>query len=133
MSDLTESAEVVLRTHPKLFIFVCIVAILMAGWSIRTFAEKRELRDHIQQDTAEKGDIREDLSILQDQVRNLGLQLETRFLLLDIRALESEIYQIETLDAQGEILDRDRVRLSQLRSALSEAVRTLSQLPERDQ
>ena len=125
MSDLSDAAEEVIQTHPKVFILIVMVAVMLITFTYKVFAEQKDLDEHVNLSELEMSAVRQDINTVKEDVRNLGAQLEIRFLLLDIRGIESEIYSIETLQAANEILPRDRARLSTLRSALSEAQRIL--------
>jgi len=139
--DAVESAVFTLGAHPKVFFFITLVAVFILGWSYKVFAEKTELAlsveqqqaalaAHIALEGAARSDLGKQIELIRMEQGELSATMAINFLLQDIARLDSEIYDIETLEASGQILQRDRQRLVQLRSQLTEKRRQLNLLSE---
>ncbi len=135
--DAKSAAEYTLGAHPKLFIFIASIVIILAVWVNEVFAEKKELSaaveevsaelaTHVKDSDADIRNISNQIEALQQGQEDFSNTVKEQFLLQDIARIDSEIYDIETLEAAGEILPRDRQRLVQLRSMLNEKRRQLN-------
>lgn len=117
---LADKAEEVIRTHPAVFVFVVLVSAAILTYSASVFASKAEIES-----------MAGEISTIQREVRELRSHVDARFLQTEIRSVEREIYQIESLQATGEALERDVDRMLRLRSDLRELLLELDALSRR--
>jgi hypothetical protein len=101
------------REHPSLTLFVILICCGVLGYSVRSFAEKVDLNNHI----------------TESNTRFLALERKIEKMDFGIlsRTLEAEIFELERIIERKEAREIDHIRLRKLKSRLKSAERNISE------
>lgn len=122
--------------HPKIVLFVTLMCAMTLYSGTYFYANASTVESQI--DTMD-GKFSSKIEQLEDKVDSLKAdfsdfqdQQARNFLLLEIRSMEREIYQLEQVIDSGDSTQRDRDRLVEVRSQYAESLRQLNALPVRN-
>jgi len=102
------------RRHPYLFLFVLICCGMVLGYSYQVFAEEV--------------DVEQRFETIGNRIGTLERRVDQGFLENTAYSMESEIYDLERVIAEGSAASRDHLRVAKLRSQLRNISRQLDAL-----
>jgi len=120
-----------LKTHPRLLVIMMMMITATVGASLTFFVQLVPYNMHLDEYEAHLIMAETAVEDVSKQIVDLQTYIETKELRQEIRATESELFSLEKAEENGQVTQREILRIRKLKSDMREALDDLRRVEAR--